>query len=234
MKVYSIAVLTKSPKVQILANEYDLMSFNYFQRGSAQEFLNFFIQTITERTNPGMRQKIEEMDTYAGHVYVRHDGLAGTIVTDKEYPTVSAFSVLNKILDEFSSKFPASQWASLTPAVTVTSFPELKQQLVKYQDPHAADPLLRVQRDLDETKIVLHNTMKSLLGRQEKLEELVERSDALSAQSKMFYKTAKKSNSCCSLFSSSFRGGDIPHTGKEGQPYILMGFVSVFHRRSQR
>ncbi|KAJ3115755.1 palmitoyltransferase [Phlyctochytrium bullatum] len=197
MKVYCIAVVTKSPKTQILAAEYDLTSFNYFQRGSVQEFLNFFIQTVTERTQPGMRQKIEEMDSYAGHVYVRHDGLAGIIVTDKEYPTMPAFTVVNKVLEDFSSKFPQSDWASLSPATTSSTFSELKQVLIKYQNPHEADPLLRVQRDLDETKIVLHNTMKSLLGRQEKLEELVERSDALSSQSKMFYKTAKKSNSCC-------------------------------------
>lgn len=29
------------------------------------------------------------------------------------------------------------------------------------------------------------------------MESLVERSDVLSSQSKMFYKTAKKQNSCC-------------------------------------
>jgi len=45
---------------------------------------------------------------------------------------------------------------------------------------------------LDETKIVLHKTIESVLQRGEKLDNLVERSDALSAQSRMFYKTAKK------------------------------------------
>jgi hypothetical protein len=51
---------------------------------------------------------------------------------------------------------------------------------------------MRVQAELDETKIVLHKTIESVLERGEKLDSLVERSDALSAQSKMFYKTAKK------------------------------------------
>ena len=51
---------------------------------------------------------------------------------------------------------------------------------------------MRVQVELDETKIVLHKTIESVLERGEKLDSLVERSDALSAQSKMFYKTAKK------------------------------------------
>ena len=51
---------------------------------------------------------------------------------------------------------------------------------------------MKVQAELDETKIVLHKTIESVLERGEKLDNLVERSDALSAQSRLFYKTAKK------------------------------------------
>jgi Synaptobrevin len=51
---------------------------------------------------------------------------------------------------------------------------------------------MRVQQELDETKVVLHKTIESVLQRGEKLDQLVERSDALSTQSRMFYKTAKK------------------------------------------
>ena len=51
---------------------------------------------------------------------------------------------------------------------------------------------MKVQAELDETKIVLHKTIESVLERGEKLDNLVERSDQLSAQSRLFYKTAKK------------------------------------------
>lgn len=70
--------------------------------------------------------------------------------------------------------------------------PELDAYLKKYQDPRQADTIMRVQQELDETKIVLHKTIESVLERGEKLDSLVDRSNALSAQSKMFYKTAKK------------------------------------------
>lgn len=63
---------------------------------------------------------------------------------------------------------------------------------------------MRVQKELDETKIVLHKTMESLLARGEKLDDLVAKSDELSSASKTFYKTAKKTNSCC----VSIGGGD--------------------------
>lgn len=56
---------------------------------------------------------------------------------------------------------------------------------------------MKIQRELDETKIVLHKTIDSVLQRGESLDRLVEKSNGLSAQSKMFYGQAKKQNSCC-------------------------------------
>ena len=52
----------------------------------------------------------------------------------------------------------------------------------------------------DETKIVLHQTIDSVLRRGEKLDNLVDKSNDLSLASQMFYKQAKRSNSCCSYW----------------------------------
>ncbi|KAI7941155.1 hypothetical protein MJO28_013440 [Puccinia striiformis f. sp. tritici] len=114
-----------------------------------------------------------------------------------------AFSLLNKLLDEFTTKIPESKWKPIlaNPPTSGTApnlgFNSINDYLVKYQDPKQADTILKVQQELDETKIVLHKTIESVLERGEKLDSLVERSNALSSQSKMFYKTAKKQNSCC-------------------------------------
>ena len=75
----------------------------------------------------------------------------------------------------------------------------MEANLAKYQDPANADQILRIQRNLDETRDVLHNTIDTVLQRGEKLEDLVDRSTELSAQSKMFYKQAKRANSCCAV-----------------------------------
>ena len=58
---------------------------------------------------------------------------------------------------------------------------------------------LKVQKELDETKIVLHKTIDSVLDRGEKLNSLVEKSTDLSMASQMFYKQARKQNQCCTL-----------------------------------
>ncbi|KAJ2880676.1 palmitoyltransferase, partial [Coemansia aciculifera] len=81
-------------------------------------------------------------------------------------------------------------------AASKAPFAVLKEFIAKYQDPKQADNIMRVQQELDETKVVLHKTIESLLDRGEKLDALVDRSNQLSSQSKMFYKTAKKTNSC--------------------------------------
>ena len=48
---------------------------------------------------------------------------------------------------------------------TGISFPQLKEYIQKYQDPHAADSIMKIQKELDETKIVLHKTIESVLER---------------------------------------------------------------------
>jgi synaptobrevin family protein YKT6 len=65
------------------------------------------------------------------------------------------------------------------------------------QDPTKADAMSRVQEEIDQTKIVMHNTIAAVLDRGEKLDDLVEKSENLSAQSKMFYTQARKMNKCC-------------------------------------
>jgi synaptobrevin family protein YKT6 len=131
---------------------------------------------------------------YTFHAYGRTEGIAGIIISDHEYPGLVAHQLLSKICDEFLSKYPRSAFANSDGAL---AFPELKDYIAKYQDPQQADSIMKIQKELDETKIVLHKTIESVLERGEKIDSLVQKSDGLSAQSKMFYTQAKKQNSCC-------------------------------------
>lgn len=135
---------------------------------------------------------------YVGHCYARSEGLAALIISDGEYPVRVAFSLLNKVLDEYLAKHPKTEWENAS-SNSGLDFPELDDYLKKYQDPHQADTIMKVQQELDETKIVLHKTINSVLERGEKLDSLVDKSEALSSSSRMFYKQAKKTNSCCTI-----------------------------------
>lgn len=197
MKVVGLSILragkdSSEPIPLTMASE--LSSYGYFQRQGVKEMLTFFSKTFTKRTEVGQRQSITH-EAYVVHCYVRSDGLAGTVTTDLEYPARVAFVLLTQLLDDFSVSMGDS-WKSVTTPESV-AFPPIDDYIAKYQDPASADKVTKIQKDLDETTQILHKTIDSVLERGVKLDNLVERSDDLSKQSKMFYKQAKKTNSCC-------------------------------------
>ena len=75
-----------------------------------------------------------------------------------------------------------------------------EKAIVEYQDPTKADKITKIQKDLNETIDVMHKTIENLLERDVKLNSLVEKSDDLSAQSKLFYKSAAAQYQCCVIF----------------------------------
>ncbi|MQL93076.1 hypothetical protein Taro_025716 [Colocasia esculenta] len=179
----------------VLANATDVSHFGYFQRSAAREFILFVGRTVAKRTPPSQRQSVQH-EEYKVHSYNRN-GLCALTFMDDHYPVRSAFSLLNKVLDEYQKTFGES-WRTIQADVT-QPWLYLTEALTKFQDPAEADKLLKIQRDLDETKIILHKTIDSVLARGEKLDSLVEKSSDLSAASQMFYKQAKKTNQCCTV-----------------------------------
>ncbi|KAL0878829.1 hypothetical protein ABMA27_003855 [Loxostege sticticalis] len=197
VKLYAILVLYKGVNSgTLLKSAYDLQSFSFFQRSSVQEFMMFVSKTMVERTQQASRQSFKEGE-YMLHVYVRADNLAGVLISDHEYPNRVAHTLITKILDEFTAAVPASSWP--TANETTVDFPILPQHLTRYQNPKEADALTKIQSELDETKIILHDTIKAVLERGEKLDDMVAKSESLTMHSKLFYKTARKTNSCCNF-----------------------------------
>ncbi|GAB2300225.1 VAMP-like protein ykt61 [Dionaea muscipula] len=198
MKITAILVLRCKPGDEnpvILANASDVSHFGYFQRSSVKEFIVFVSRTVAKRTQPGQRQSVQH-EEYKVHAYNR-DGLCALGFMDDHYPVRSAFSLLNQVLDEYQKNFGESWRAAQSD--NTQPWPYLNEALARYQDPAEADKLLKIQRELDETKIILHKTIDSVLERGIKLDSLVEKSSDLSAASQMFYKQAKKTNQCCTI-----------------------------------
>uniref|UniRef100_A0A8C9GDL0 Synaptobrevin homolog YKT6 n=1 Tax=Piliocolobus tephrosceles TaxID=591936 RepID=A0A8C9GDL0_9PRIM len=159
MKLYSLSVLYKGEaKVVLLKAAYDVSSFSFFQRSSVQEFMTFTSQLIVERSSKGTRASVKEQD-YLCHVYVRNDSLAGVVIADNEYPSRVAFTLLEKVLDEFSKQVDRIDWPVGSPATV--HYPALDGHLSRYQNPREADPMTKVQAELDETKIILARKQNS-------------------------------------------------------------------------
>jgi len=195
MKLFALMVLYKGDaSSHVLKDAFDLQSFGFFQRKSVEEFMVFTSKLLAERTAHGERQSLKEGE-YMVHTYVKSNtSLVGVCFSDEEYNHRVAHTLLTKILDDFEAQVPRSEWPK---DAKVAGFGELGVMLAKYQKPEEADPMTKVQNELDETKVILHNTIEAVLNRGEKLDDLVDKSQGLSLQSKTFYKTARKTNSCC-------------------------------------
>jgi synaptobrevin family protein YKT6 len=132
---------------------------------------------------------------YTFHAYARSEGVCGIIISDQEYPAMVAHQLLSKVVDEFLTKNPVSSFRNQKDDNKI-AFPELKEYITKYQNPENADSIMKIQKELDETKVVLHKTIESVLDRGEKIDSLVAKSGDLSTTSQQFYRQAKKQNSC--------------------------------------
>lgn len=198
VKITALMVLKDWPQGSdpvILVTATDLGNFGFFQRPSVKEFILFVGRTVAKRTPPGQRQSVQH-EEYKVHSY-NQNGLCALGFMDDHYPVRSAFSLLNQVLDEYQKSFGDS-WKTVQ-TDNAQQWPYLSEALTKFQDPAEADKLLKIQRELDETKIILHKTIEGVLERGEKLDSLVEKSSDLSTASQMFYKQAKRTNQCCTM-----------------------------------
>jgi synaptobrevin family protein YKT6 len=122
---------------------------------------------------------------YIIHTHGRPNGISAVILSDEEYPKMVAQSLLSKVCSEFLERYPISTIKNAQP--NSLPYPELKDYLVKYQDPGQADSMMKIQNELDETVVVMQKNISVMMDRGEKLDDLVQKSETLSAQSKMFY-----------------------------------------------
>ncbi|KAF2731846.1 snare protein [Polyplosphaeria fusca] len=216
MRIYYIGVWRNEKgkdTMQLCADEF-LKDFNYFSKKAVREILEWSAGVVAQRTSPGSRnsapadekEKEDETprkpdkDVMWVHAYGRSEGVCGIAISDGEYDARICHSLINKFLDDFITKYPRTSYVNLPKTPNPTNplpLPGLEDYIVKYQDPGQADPITKIQQELNDTKIVLHKTIEGVLERGEKVDNLVAKSEGLSASSKMFYTQAKKQNSCC-------------------------------------
>lgn len=80
-----------------------------------------------------------------GHLFTKNDGFSVVIICDNEYPTRVAFDLITKIIKISNNNNNK----------TLKEF--IDESIVTYQKPENIDSILKVQKDLEETKAVLVN-----------------------------------------------------------------------------
>ncbi|KAK5583424.1 hypothetical protein RB653_005017 [Dictyostelium firmibasis] len=199
MKVYSIGLFKVVPgnKPVLLNIVYELSSFGFFQRGSVKEVSLFVSRETIGRTNVGERVSMEHTQSQkVCHTTLDSKGLGCSVLTDSEYPGRVAHTLIRICLEEFHKAHPESEWRGAQTDIELST-PAIDQLLLKYQNPETADPMMNLQKNLDETITIVKKTVEQLGQRGEKLDDLAAKSDDLSFQSKAFMNNAERMNKCC-------------------------------------
>ncbi len=74
---------------------------------------------------------------------------------------------------------------------------DLETLFTKYQNPDEVDKLIKIEKDLGETKEILLKSINDLMKRGDQLEDLAQKSNDLSFHSKAFMKSGQDLNKCC-------------------------------------
>lgn len=202
-KAASLQILRRESREESpfeLVNCEELSSFSFFHRGPLREHIKFHSRLIASRTPPGQRNSID-FDQNLGKCYswTHPQGITATVLVDSEYPMRVAFALAAEAIRIF---LESSSKSSLEDVKKDEAFqiPEIQTLFTKFQNPAEADKLTKIEKDLEEVKGVVMQSMDDLLKRGESLDQLMQKSKDLSSTSVQFYRTAKKNNQCCKMY----------------------------------
>jgi synaptobrevin family protein YKT6 len=190
MKIYAMYILHREgEKVTTIDVEREFSDISFIYRKSAVELCDFAVNNLV--TSPKPDPLISAQEKQFLFLMFRKDDAATVLITSDDYPTRVSFSICKELMNEHDKcggKFPGGKCALLHRAI------------VEYQQPQNADKILRIQQNMDECREIMTQNLQTALARGESLEQLAEKSAAISDQSKMFAREAAKMNRCCSLF----------------------------------
>lgn len=184
----------------LLTSADELTHVGYFQRSTVREMMRFFSRQFAKGAkDPGQRTSVKQ-EGFLCHIYVSPTGVVAACFADEEYPTRVAFGFLSKLCEDFLQATGGNLSGAVADGHFDAPFQTTHSNLLqRFQDPRQADQLTRIMNELEETKMVLHETIEKALERGTKIDNLIDKSNELSGSSKMFFKTAKKQNQCCSF-----------------------------------
>ena len=166
---------------KLWCSEMNLNDLWFYQRGIAKDLINFNACTIAGRIPLGNKASITlENDVGVCHCWVTQDGIAATAMTDNEYPERAAYTLLNKLIMEFRDAFEKQGILKSEPIPNKPlKFPAMELFLRDWQNPHEADKLLKLEKEVEEVSQIVHKNLKDLLARGEAMEDLMDKSESL-------------------------------------------------------
>ena len=201
MHIYSLKLFNMiNDKAILISNTQELSPLPFLMRysSSTTEMFLFLSRTFIQNTIPGQHNGCKE-DQYTGWGYIDNEGMGAVIITDEDYDRRIAFIVLKKAMEIYKKNPDNWAWATIIEDIDINTInKDIHNLILIYKDPSNKDNILKITKELEDTRVTLHKSIDQMLARGEKMDVLVEKSNDLSYQSKKFYKKSKQMNSWCS------------------------------------
>jgi len=165
MKLISLIIYKwKEDNPVELAACQELSSFPFFQRHLVREHIKFHSRLIVSRTPMGRRCSVE-FDQGIGkcHTWVNPQGIGAAVLIDAEYPMRVAYALLSESVRVFLEA-AAGKWEDAEKDMAIPC-PQVEALFMKFQDPTEADKLSKIEKDLEEVKGNVMQSMDDLLKR---------------------------------------------------------------------
>ena len=171
------------------------MSFIISKKKGIRELCTFIARNSFSRANKGKIINVQHKG-YFFTIVTNYEGLSiCAVFNNNKYPLRVLHRILKNLLVLYIKEH-GDKWKDINNDLQLP-LEDLAAKLKEYADPTKVDKIYKINKDLDYTKIIMHQNIDKVLERGEKIEDLVERSKDLSKSSKKFYKTTRKMNSCC-------------------------------------
>lgn len=190
MPVYSIVLINKYTKT-VLSTITHLNDFYFWERPKIAEIIDHTSRYVTAKTDCGS-MKAFLYEGYLCSIYITNDGLSGVLLSDETYPSRVASESLYNYVQQFMEH--NSNWKHITGDTNLNFVPEYLEQI---QKPEEVDKLMKIQRDLDQTRQLMISNVEELINRGDRLDELEERTEKLLIEGRKFKKGAQDFNRWC-------------------------------------
>jgi len=176
MKVYAIIKYTDTNGTNGTETYIEnLGSVNFFFRRNIREIIKFAADELRNEVTTIGVQRVQH-DTVYCYCYRSSAQQISFVFTDAEIETKLG-SCLVRAVDQYTNE-------------------DQMHQLIA--NPEKADKIASIQQELDETKAIAIRTMEQLLEREGKLNDLMDKTNKLSADTRKYMENAKRlNNRCC-------------------------------------
>lgn len=147
-------------------------------------------EQILQKISPDSPKLTYTHGSYLFH-YLLEDGIIYLCITDDEFDRAKAFHFLADIQTRFQASYGRQAHSALAYAMNSEFSRVLANQMKHYSGNKEGDNIAKVQGEIDELKGIMVKNIDTVTSRGERLELLVNKTEALSSSSVTFRKASR-------------------------------------------